>query len=235
MRTFIVIVFLICGAGVTVPAHAEADRASLIKAWEAYMASLPSITNFEKTGDGKYRFSDTELPYEGELILHGALVRSLGTPDDSIFSHTGMLEFELADLPEERLSSQLYYYWIADKQMLYYSTIRGDWISQTQYTDEFSGNYGYDSNFWFMSFMMKYGIWILLIVLIVFLFRGVNTQMKKNRALMDDTAAINEKARENVDRAQAMQDEVLAISRQSLELQAQNNETLKKILEALSR
>ena len=86
-----------------------------------------------------------------------------------------------------------------------------------------------------MSFMLKYGIWILLIVLIIFIFRGVNSQMKKNRELMDETAAINAKAKENVDRAQAMQDEVLAISRESLELQAQNNEVLKNILDALKR
>ena len=86
-----------------------------------------------------------------------------------------------------------------------------------------------------MSFMMKYGIWLLLIALVIFVFIGAHRQLKKNRALMDETAAINEKARENVERAQAMQDEVLAISRQTLELQAENNETLKKILDAMDR
>ena len=235
MRSLIITLMLLCGAGAAFPTYAAADRQSLIKAWEAHIASLPSTASFEATGEGTYQLTDTELPYKGELILHGALVRSSGVPNGSVFSHTGMLEFELADLPEERLSSQLYYYWVADKQMLYYSTNRGDWVSQAQYTDEFSDEYGYDTNFWFMGFMIKYGIWILLIALIVFIFRGVSTQMKKNREMLDDTAAINEKARENVNRAQAMQDEVLAISRDSLELQAQNNATLKKILEVLSQ
>lgn len=236
MRTFGIIFSLLIGASAMLPAYAGADRESLIKAWEAHVASLPSTARFEMTDEGTYQLTDTDLPYDGELKLHGALVRSMPTPGpDTDFTHTGMLEFELVDLPEERQISQLYYYWLSDMQSLYYSKSRDEWVSQSSYAQDIGSNYSLDSSFGFMSFMMKYGIWILLIALIVFLFRGVNTQMKKNRVLMDDSAAINEKARENVDRAQAMQDEVLAISRESLKLQSQNNETLRKILDALNR
>ena len=235
MRKLILVIALTPVAWLASDASAEADRESLVRAWELHIASLSSTEKFEKSAEGTYHLTDTDLPYDGTLVLQGALVRSSGMPDDSAFSHMGMLEFELTDLPEERLTSQLYYYWITDKQMLYYSANSDSWVSQADYTAEFSGEYAYDRSFGFMSFMMRYGIWILLIALIIFIFRGVNAQMKKNRALMDETAAINEKARDNVDRAQAMQDEVLAISRESLELQAENNETLKKILDALSR
>lgn len=235
MQRLLVLIALSAFALGSPVAQAEADRESLISAWEAYIASLPSTASLEKTGEGTYRLKDTELPYEGEVIIKGALVRPMATGADSVFSHTGMLEIELADLPEERLVSQLYYYWLTDKQMLYYSVSSDAWVSQADYTDEFSVGYPFDEGFGFMSFMLKYGIWILLVALIIFIFRGVNSQMKKNRSLMDETSAINDKARENVDRAQAMQDEVLAISRQSLELQAENNATLKKILDALQR
>ena len=235
MYKFVVIVALLAVTAVSRDAHADPDRDSLISAWEAYIASLPSTATFEKTGDGSYQLHDTDLPYEGELLLHGALVRPMPGPSDGNYSHTGMLEFELADLPEDRSVSQLYYYWIADKQILYYSAERGEWLSQADYTEDFSGAYEYGDDVAFMSFMLKYGIWILLVALIIFIFRGAHTQMKKNRALMDETAAINEKARENVERAQAMQDELLAMTRQSHELQAENNETLKKILDALKR
>ncbi len=237
MYKLALIVALLAVTSVSRDADAAPDRDSLISAWEAYIASLPSTATFEKIGDGSYQLSDTELPYEGELLLHGALVRPIPVPGDNIYSHTGMLEFELADLPEERHASQLYYYWIADKQILYYSAQRDEWLSQTEYTADFSGEYDYEygDDVAFMSFMLKYGIWILLVALIIFIFRGAHTQMKKNRALMDDTAAINEQARENVERAQALQDELLAITRQSLELQAENNETLKRILDAVKR
>ena len=235
MHRLITAVVFVCVVSAPVNALADADRESLIEAWEEHIASLPSTEKFEKTGDGTYQLSDSDLPYDGTLILRGALVRSSGMPEDSAFTHMGMLELELPDLPEERQTSQLYYYWVAGKQMLYYSAKSDSWVSQAEYTAEFSRDYGIDGSFGFMSFMMQYGIWILLIALVIFIFRGASTQMKKNKALMDETAAINEKAGENVDRAQAMQDEVLAISRESLQLQAQNNELLKKILAALER
>ena len=236
MRKFVTVLSLYCLAAAVLPAYADADRESLIKAWEAHVASLPSTATFEATGEDTYQLTDTDLPYEGTVKLNGALVRSMTTPGyNGDTTHMGMLEFELVDLPEERLASQLYYYWLGDKQSLYYSESRGTWISQAAYNEDFSSVYDFGNGFGFMAFMMKYGIWILLIALIIFIFRGVSTQMKKNRALIDETAAINDKARENVDRAKAMQDEVLAISRESLELQAQNNATLKKILAALSR
>jgi len=234
MRNSLIILSLLFGIGIGLPVHADADRESLIKAWEAHIASLPSTASFEVTGEGTYHLTDTDLPYDGELKLHGALVRSMTMPGlETDFTHMGMLEFELSDLPEERQLSQLYYYWLADMQSLYYSQSRDEWVSQSAYTEDFGADYGLDDSFGFMSFMMRYGIWILLIALVIFVFRGAGKQMKKNRALLDDTAAINDKARENVERAQAMQDELLAISRQSLELQAQNNDTLKKILEAV--
>ena len=235
MHKLIICIVLAQAAWLSPAAQADADRDSLIEAWEVHIASLPSTEKFEKTGEGTYYLVDTDLPYDGELILQGALARSSGMPDDSSFSHMGMLEIELTEMPEERLASQLYYYWIADKVMLYYSTKSDTWVSQADYTAEFAGDYGIDSSLSFMSFMMRYGIWILLIALVIFVFRGAGKQMKKNRALMDETEAINAKARENVDRAQSMQDEVLAITRQSLELQAENNATLKKILDALNR
>lgn len=235
MRKLIIFIALAQVAWLSSDAQADANRESLIEAWESLIASLPSTERFEKSAEGTYHLTDTDLPYDGTLVLQGALVKSTGMPDDSAFSHMGMLEIELTDLPAERLTSQLYYYWIADKQMLYYSAKSDAWVSQADYTAGFSGEYANDRSFGFMSFMIKYGIWILLVALIIFVFRGVNTQMKKNRGLMDETAAINEKARENVDRAQAMQDELLAISRESLQLQADNNETLKKILDALKR
>ena len=83
-----------------------------------------------------------------------------------------------------------------------------------------------------LSFMVNYGIWILLIALVIFVFVGLNRQTKKARALMDETAAINQQARENLDRAAKMQDEGLAIARESRDLQSETNELLRQMLDA---
>jgi hypothetical protein len=83
--------------------------------------------------------------------------------------------------------------------------------------------------------MLNYGIWLLLIGLLVLVFIAVGRQAKKARALMDDSAAINQQARDNLDRRQSMQDEILSIARETRDLQSENNQLLKEILSALRR
>ena len=215
-------------------ANAAPDRDSLLQAWEAYIASLPGTTRFEATGNGTYRLVDADLPYEGEVKIVGALVRpSESTGVDNEFTHLGMVDFELVDLPAERLSSQLYYYWVADRQTLHYSQTQDAWVDAVAFRESFADQYDFSANLSFMTFMMNYGIWVLLAALIVFLFIAVHKQQKKNRALMDETAAINEQARQNVERAASLQDELLALSREGLDIQRESNETLKRMLEAL--
>ena len=215
---------------------ADADRESLVAAWEAHITGLPGTESFEKTADGVYQFKDTDLPYEGALKLLGVLVRpseSAGFETD--FTHFGMIEFELTDLPAERLSSQVYFYWLADRQTLHYSESAQEWVDASTYQASITDLYSGTPSFGALSFMLNYGIWVLLIGLIIFVFVGLNRQTKKARSLMDDTADINEQARKNLDRAEAMQDEVLSIAREARDLQKENNELLAKMLQALQR
>jgi len=217
-------------------ALADADRESLVAAWEAHIAGLPGTESFEKTADDVYQYKDTDLPYEGELKLLGVLVRpseSAGFETD--FTHFGMVDFELTDMPVERLSTQLYYYWLADRQTLHYSESAQEWVDAAAYQESITDFYGGTTSFGALSFMLNYGIWILLIALAIFLFVGVGNQARKARALMDDSAEINEQARKNLDRAEAMQDEVLAIARETRNLQKESNELLARMLQALQR
>ena len=220
----------------TPAALADASRESLLEAWQAHVAALPGTVRFEATGDETFVLEDSDLPYEGELRLVGALVRSSESPGlSNDYTHLGMVEFELVDLPAERMGSQLYYYWLTDRQTMHYSASRGEWVDNRTYTESFSGQYDLETNFGFLSFMLNYGIWILLVALIIYVFLAIGKASKKNRALMDETAAINEKARENVERAASLQDEVIAISKEARDLQAENNAILRRILETLQR
>ena len=236
MRIASLIFALLLGTAFSQAALAQPDRDSLIEAWEAHMASLPGTTRFEALGDGTYELHDTDLPYEGKLRVVGALVRSMESPGyETAYSHLGMLELELVDLPADRLSSQLYYYWIADRQMLHYLASEQRWVDAKTYQQSIPGLYSDDASFGVLTFMLRYGIWILLIGLIAFVFVAVARQTKKARGLMDETAAINQQARENLDRAQGMQDEVLAIARESRDLQSETNDLLRKLLDASQR
>lgn len=217
-------------------ANGQPDRDSLIEAWEAHVRMLPGTESLEANGDGMYSLTDTDLPYEGPLKIVGVLVRpaeSAGLETD--FSHTGMVEFELVDLPADRLTSQVYYYWLADRQNMYFSVSDQRWINTAAYQASLSEMYTSDFSWGPLSFMLNYGIWVALLGLLVIVFVTLSRQSRKARSLMDESAAINQKASDNLDRAKSMQDELLAISRETRDLQAENNALLTQMLEALKR
>ena len=136
MRALYQAVLLLCVVLWASPAFADPDRESLLEAWQAYVAGLPGTSVLEKTGDQTYRLVDTDLPYDGELRIVSALIRPLDTGFyDSGFSHLGLVEFELPDLPVERLSSQGFYYWQSDRQNLHYSTAENAWLDPTAFQE----------------------------------------------------------------------------------------------------
>ncbi len=236
MRTTAAFILLLLSAILTQDALAQPGRDSLIEAWEAHVASLPGTSRMEAVSDTVYQFHDSDLPYEGELRIVGALVRPAdSTAYETEFTHLGMVDIELVDLPLERMSSQVYYFWLTDRQTLHYSGAQQRWVSPAEYQASISKAYRGGASFSALAFMLNYGIWVFLIGLIAFVFIAVGRQAKKARSLMDDTSAINQKARENIDRAQGLQDEVLAIARETRDLQSDNNELLRKMLEALKR
>lgn len=236
MRNLIALSLLIIGSIASNAAVAQPDRNSFLEAWQLHIASLPGTATLEPISADTFRYVDTDLPYDGELKIVGVLIRNVDTAGyESEFTHVGMVEFELADLPLERLSSQLYYYWLTDRQSLHYSDVAKRWVDPASYQKILTEGLTGAGSFGPMSFMMNYGIWVFLIALIIFVFTAVAKQMRKTRSLMDESAAINQQARENIERASGMQDEVLAIARESRDLQSHNNALLKEMLDALKR
>jgi hypothetical protein len=214
---------------------AEPTRQSLIEAWEAHMAQIPGTQAFEARGEDVYFIRDESLPYEGELRRVGVLVRPMDTVTEGAqFTHMGIVEFELPDFPVERMQYQSYYLWLEDRQNFYYSQADQAWLDSAAYRASFQDQMGVGS-FRVLSFMLNYGIWILLIALIAFIFLVAGKQSRKARALMDDSASINQKARENLDRSEKLQDEMLGIANRTLEIQTANHELLKQILAAVRR
>ena len=223
---------LCLGAGV----QADASKESLLEAWESHVRSLPGTVSLEATDEGEYRLQDEDLPYDGKLRVLSAMVRSADNAGfDTGFSHMGIVEFALDDLPPERLASQSYYYWLADRQTLHYSTAGQGWVGGGDYQASLTDLYGGESSYGGLSFMLNYGIWILLIGLIVLVGIAVSRQSRKASALMDETREINQQASKNLDRAKGMQDEVLAVAREARDLQKESNALLVQIRDALQR
>lgn len=236
MRSLATVIGIFIVVHVSPEALAGPDRESLVAAWETHVADLPGTESFEKTADGVYQYKDSDLPYEGELKLLGALVRpSESAGFETEYTHLGMVDFELTDLPMERLTSQVYYYWLADRQTLHFSETAQEWVDAVAYQESISNLYAGGSSYGALSFMLNYGIWVFLIGLIIFVFVAVGRQAKKARSLMDETAEINQQARANLDRAEKMQNEVLTIARESRDLQKENNDLLNRMLQVLQR
>ena len=211
----------------------QPDRTTLISAWEGYIQSLPATMEFEAVGDDRYRLKDSEIDYTGELRITGALIRPTDNYGvDTEFTHFGMIEFELIDLAEDRLGSQLYYYWLADRQTLHYSKQREAWVDPKAYQQSFTSPESLGLSLGPLSFMMNYGIWIALLALLLFVFVSLNKQQRKAKSLMDDSADINRMARENLERAERMQKEMVEIAHQAHVLQKQNNALLERIADA---
>ncbi len=236
MKRLLVPIVAFLGVMLMTPTFAEPTRDALVEAWETHMASLPGTVEFEASGDESWRIKDENLPYEGNLELVGVVVRpaeELG--DFSDFTHTGMVEFRLTDLSEGRTESQSYYYWLSDRQMMYYDGNQGVWLNTAEYRDSFNDMYDVPGSWGLLSFMLNYGIWIVLLALFIWIFTGLNKQNKKARALMDDGANINQLARENLERSAKLQDELLESARKSQQLNMESNELLKEILAELRK
>lgn len=215
-------------------AAAEPDRQSLIDAWVDYMPTTSGTVTFEARGDDLYYIQDENLPYDGELRLIGALVRPAeAMTEDTAFTHIGMLELELVDLPVERLQSQNYYYWLSDRQSLHFSDTAEAWVGPEAYRVAIQDYYADDVSFGPLSFMLNYGIWVFLIALLIWVFITLNKHNNKARALMDDSTSINDKARENIERAEKIQEEAIEITRQILGVQKDNNKVLAEIRDKL--
>lgn len=61
-KSRLAICLLLFGIAAAQPAAAQADRESLLAAWEQLLASQPATQRFEATGDETYRLVDTDLP-----------------------------------------------------------------------------------------------------------------------------------------------------------------------------
>lgn len=214
----------------------DPSRDSLIDAWEAWVSGLPSTVAFEALGERRYRIEDSDLDYAGELELTSALVRPAELYGEKTeFTHFGIVEFRLVDLPPERMGSQAFYYWLADRQTLHYSSKQGAWVDPASYRASFMDNGDYDVSLGPMQFMLNYGVWIGLLALLLFVFVAFYKQTRKARSIMDESTDINAMARKNIERASELQTEMMEFTRESQVLQRENNVLLNRIADALEK
>ena len=216
---------------------AAPDRAALLNAWEAYMRSQPSTAELTSLGDSRYRLVDTDLPYTGELVVTGALLRTneayIATAAQ--VSHIGIVDFELTALPAARARSSTYNLWASDRKSLYYAADTERWLTQGEYfasmSDAANVAIPYETSYRFGS---KAVFWALLAIFGYLIYASLR-HSRKARALLDDSQALNAAVRQNIEDGAKLQSEMRAAIERSQQLQQEGNATLQQILAVLEQ
>lgn len=236
MKTAIVLLSLIWGglalaqtptpASMQTPTDTAPDRDSLLAAWESQMALDGTI---EALDQDRYRVRVDALDYEGPLVLLGAMVRPV--PEDGTISHTGFVEFRLQALDPALRDTQIYYLWAQDLQNFHYLTDEARWVSTAYWQQQlYSEKAGTAPSL--LGFMLDWGLVLLLVFFILILIIPLMRQMRRARQMTDDGMSINQMARENLQRAAEIQQQVLPIQQRQLELAESNHVLLQRIAAA---
>lgn len=229
MRIVVIFMLVLTGFGV----HAQPDKASLLDAWETRIVELGGT--LDPQPDDTYLLTDDSLPYEGTVVVVSTLIRA--APEQSYgdvqVSHSGIVEFRLEDLPVERTGSQLYYYWLTDRQNFQFLDDSQEWISQSQYNNLLQNSRG--SSYSALSWFVNWGFWIVVLILVIWLAVFLGRSQKKAKSLMSDSADINNLARENIERSAELQAEMAGLARKNAQLMEDNNVLLRQILESVDQ
>lgn len=229
MRILVIIMLALTGLG----AHAQPDRTALLDAWKSRMTELGGT--LQPQSDEAFFLTDDSLPYEGKVEIVSALIRSAPEQSygDIVISHSGIVEFRLEDLPTERTASQLYYYWLADRQNFHFLSDTQEWISQARYNQLLQNSHS--TSYSALSWIVNWGFWIVVLGLVIWLALFLGRSQKKAKSLMSDSADINNLARENIEKSAELQNEMAGLARKNAQLMEDNNVLLRQILESVSR
>lgn len=204
------------------------DRASLIAAWEQTVSRGARLV---RTGPDRYTIEADEIGYRGPLSIQAVLVREQPATGAG-FSHVGVVDFALDDLPAGRANSHAVMVWRSGMQQFYFDAARG-WRAPDELAQEMTQ--AFDSGgLGLMAAAAGSGMIFLLplAVLGLILWLGVRNNRRAN-AVLDETRGFNDEARQELERSRAQQDEQMQILRRSVALSEDSNRLLREIAEAL--
>jgi hypothetical protein len=211
------------------------DRAGLLA---AFGRELGQGAEVEPAGPESWRIKSEAIGYQGEVVIDAALIR----PQSSgAYSHTGVIEFRLPNLPAERSQSRPVQVWRAALENFYYREGRG-WLPirslatepplQTDPERKLGQHRG--ESIRLLAWAADWGTPILALLILLWLFTTVARQVRLNREAQQATLKQNAAVFEHFERVRALFDEQAAQMRRSEELAQERNRLLAEILSALT-
>ncbi|MFC1599332.1 hypothetical protein ACFL2W_00930, partial [Candidatus Omnitrophota bacterium] len=173
---------------------AQPTEESLLRAWEQSQKSDSKVEVFEKIEDDVYRFKTSWFPFDGKLrVLNLSVNDSMA---DSAYPYgevMGVIEIELADLPDDFHSKYSYSYsmW-ANSNMLYYDKKADTWLSSGEY---FSKQAGYPMlSSIFLGYLFSYGPFVIIFVLLVYVLFTAGKTVRMSKRYMEEAKKLTERS-----------------------------------------
>ena len=191
----------------------EADKTSLLKAWETIQKNDPKVKTFASEGDKLYRFKTEHFPFDGQLkVLNVSVDDRLA---DTEYGQTmGVIEVELVDVDKDFMSKHAYSYSIwARNNMLYFNKETGRWLDSKEYFAETQKKWKNKvwnplNNLWLeWPFLVIFGV-------LAFLIFAFNRMQRKNERFMNNAHDL---------------------ARETLEIARDSNRLLKEMLDHLKK
>ncbi len=201
---------------------AQPGEDSFLQAWEKIQKDDPKTAIFEKIAKNRYRFKTERFPFDGELRILNITIDDKNISSEYNYL-MGVIEVELADLPESFFQKYSYSYSIwARSNMLYYNATDNKWVTSNEILSvqqpEVKGCFtGKFSSLIFDNFFLI--IFIFLLIVFIFAVRATKKQQLKYKKYMDNS---EEKINKSFE-----------LSQQSLRLNEESLKTQKQILELL--
>jgi hypothetical protein len=215
-------------AAAPVAATPSPDRASLVAAWER---TISRDAKLARTGPDRYTIEADEIGYRGPLSINAVLVREQPASGAG-FSHVGVVDFALDELPAGRANSHAVMVWRSGAQQFYFDAARG-WRASDELAQEMTQAFD-SSGLGLLAAAGGSGLIFLLplAVLGLIVWLGMRNS-RRARNLFDETRGLNDEARRDLERNRALQDEQMQILRRSIALNEDSNRLLREIAEAL--
>ncbi len=196
---------------------------SLILSWEAARKANPDTVSLERLEEGRYRYVNKRLEYDGELLVHSSFIDDAGAAGSGYV--VGVVEAELtgADAAFFRRHGLAYERW-RKANTLYYDPQSRSWLTEAQWAGALT-NFSAPATKRLRDRLytpIAAGIVLVsLLVLLVLLLLRLKALQSEHQRFLDD--------------ARRMQAEALGIGRQSLDYQLRTHSLLEALLEAVKK
>ena len=205
---------------------ADESRESLLLAWEVVQKNSSEVAEFERLEDKRYRIRFAHMPYAGELKVLAFNSEKMKSPlGNSPYSHSGYVEVDLVGTTSDEISkfSRSYGQWLRTNTLFYNQETQtwDSWSTYREFLEQAEEELGSRSGG--LLLILDYLPVVFFIIVLYFVVATI-----RNNKSMKQSLTVQKRAVEDYK-------VVERLSRESIELQKENNALLAEVLAELKK